>query len=73
MEDPRLPEITLYGELSTDHRDRVAPKKCFKDSLLKRSIGACHIDHHQWSTLAADRHTWRHIVHQAFLSFEDPS
>ena len=32
MEDHRLPKIVLYGELSTGHRDRGAPKKRYKDS-----------------------------------------
>ena len=68
MGDHRLPKIALYGELSTGHRDRGAPKKRYKDSL-KKSLGACHIDHRQWSTLAAD--TWRHIISQAVSSFED--
>ena len=54
MEDHRLPKITMYGELSTGHRDRGAPKKRYKD-CLKKSLSACHIDHRQWSTLAADR------------------
>jgi len=70
MEEHRLPKIALYGELSTGHRDRGAPKKRYKDSL-KKSLGACHIDHRQWSTLAADRQAWRHTVHQAVSSFED--
>ena len=54
MEDHRLPKIALYGELSTGNRDRGAPKKRYKDSL-KKSLSACHIDHQQWCTLAADR------------------
>lgn len=70
MEDHRLPKIALYGELSSGHRDRGAPKKRYKDSL-KKSLGVCHIDHHQWSTLAADRQAWRYTVHQAVSSFED--
>ena len=72
MDDHRLPKIALYGELFTGHRNRGAPKKRYKD-FLKKSLGACHIDHRQWSTLAADRVTWRHIIHQAVSSFEDPA
>ena len=64
MEDHRLPKIVLYGELSTGHRARGAPKKRFKDSL-KRSLTTCNIDHKQWSVLAADRVAWRHSIHQA--------
>ena len=70
MDDQRQPKIALYGELSNGHRDRGAPKKRYKDSL-KKSLGACHIDHRQWSILAADRDAWRRTVHQAVSSFED--
>ena len=70
MHDHRLPKIALYGKLSIGHRNRWAPMKGYKDSL-KKSLGACHIYHRQWSTLAADRVTWRHIIHQAVSSFED--
>ena len=70
MDDHRLPKTALYGEPSTGHRDRGAPKKRSKDSL-KKSLSASHIDHRQWSTLAADRVTWRQTIHQAVSSFED--
>ncbi len=70
MDDHRLPKIALYGELSTGHRDRGAPKKRYKD-CLKKSLGNCHIDHHQWPTLAADRVAWRSTIQQAVSSFED--
>ena len=69
MEDHRLPKIVLYGELSTGHRDRGAPKKRYKDSL-KKSFGSCGIDHRQWSTLASDRDAWRHTTNHAVSSFE---
>ena len=52
MEDHHLPKIVLYRELSTDHRDRGAPKKRYKDNLNK-SLGARHVDHRQWSNLTA--------------------
>ena len=70
MDVHRLPKIVLYGELSTGHRDRGAPKKRFKD-LLKKSLSDCHSDHRQWSVLAADREAWRHAVHQSVSSFEN--
>jgi len=69
MEDHRLPKITLYGELSSGHRDRGSPKKRYKDSLRK-SLGVCHIDCSQWFALAADGAAWRYTVHQAVSSFE---
>ena len=66
----RRPKVALYGELSTGYRDRGAPKKRFKDSF-KKTLGTCHIDHHQWSTLAADRQAWRCTIHQAVSTFEN--
>ena len=70
MEDHRLPKIALYGELSSGHRNIGAPKKRYKDTL-KKALGACDIDHHQWTTLAADRDTWRQTIHQAVSSVEE--
>ena len=67
VEDHRLPKIVMFGELSTGHRERGAPKKRFKDSL-KKSLTACNIDHR--SDLAADRVAWRHTIHQAAVQFE---
>ncbi|KAK2563730.1 hypothetical protein P5673_012716 [Acropora cervicornis] len=69
LEDHRLPKIVVFGELSSGHRDRGAPKKRYKDNL-KKSLIACNIDHRQWSNLAADRVAWRHIIHQAAAQFE---
>ena len=43
MEDHCLPKVVLYGELSTGHRDRGAPKKCYKD-CLRMCLNVCHID-----------------------------
>ena len=70
MEDHLLPKIALYGELSSDHRNIGAPKKRYKDTL-KKALGACDIDHHQWTTLAADRDTWRQTIHQAVSSVDE--
>ena len=69
LEDRRLPKIVMFGELSSGHRDRGAPKKRFKGNL-KKSLTACNIDHRQWSNLAADRVAWRHTIHQAAAQFE---
>ncbi|XP_069749915.1 uncharacterized protein [Narcine bancroftii] len=70
MEDHRLPKIVLYGELSTGHRDRDAPKKRYKD-CLKKSLGACHIDHRQWADIASNRASWRLTVRRTATSFEE--
>ena len=69
MEDHRLPKMVMFGELSTAHRERGAPKKRFKNSL-KKSLSTCNIDHKQWSDLAADRVAWHHTIHQAVAQFE---
>ena len=50
----RLLKKALYGKLSSSHRDRGAPSNRYKDSL-KKTIGTCHIDYHQWSILTTDR------------------
>ena len=44
MEDHCLPKIVMFGELSTGHPERGAPKKRFKDSL-KKLLTTCNIDH----------------------------
>ena len=69
MEDHRLPKIVLYGELSTGHTNRGAPKKRFKDTL-KRSLSVADIDHHEWSTLAENRSSWRNTITKAASRFE---
>ena len=69
MEDHRLPKTVLYGVLSSGYHNIETPEKQYKD-YLKKSLSACHIDHHQWSTAAADREAWRHTIHQAVSSFE---
>ena len=69
MEDHRLPKIVLYGELSTGHRERGAPKKRYKDGL-KKSLATCNIDHRGWSDMAKDRGAWRQTIHQAAKQFE---
>ncbi|XP_069798412.1 uncharacterized protein [Narcine bancroftii] len=70
MEDHRLPKIVLYGELSTGHHDRGAPKKRYED-CLKKSLGGCHIDHRQWADIASNCASWRLTVRRAATSFEE--
>ena len=69
MEDHSLPKIVIYGELSTGHRERGAPKRRFRDNLNK-SLTTCNIHLKQWSDLAADRVVWRYTIHQAAAQFE---
>ncbi|XP_076052873.1 uncharacterized protein LOC143032285 [Oratosquilla oratoria] len=62
MEDHRRTKIVLYGELSTGHRRRGAPKKRYKD-CFKKSLTEYHIDHQCWSGQAEDRGAWCHTIH----------
>ena len=66
----KVPKVVLYGELSTRHRDRGAPKKRYQ-VCLKKSLIVCHIDCQQWSDKAVDRDAWRHTVHKAASLFEE--
>ena len=68
----RFPKISLYGELSTGHRGRLAPKKGFKD-FLKKTLNTCYIDQHQWSTPAANLQAWGYTVHQVICTFVNSS
>ena len=58
IKDHRLPKIVFYGELSTGHRDEVAPRKRYKDTL-KRSLDTCNNDHRQWTTQATNRMSYQ--------------
>lgn len=70
MEYHRLPKILMYGKLSTGCHSRGSPKKQFKD-CLKKSFGACHIDHCQWFTLTENCDTWLLTTDHAVSSFEN--
>ena len=47
MENHCLPRIMVCGELFFGYCKGGAPKEWFKD-CLKKSISACHINHHWW-------------------------
>ena len=63
LEDHHLPKIVMFGELSSGHCDRGAPKKRFKDNLKKSLMDMGNMDHRHWSNLAADPVAWRHTIH----------
>ncbi|KAJ7403508.1 hypothetical protein WISP_150519 [Willisornis vidua] len=65
IEDHCLLKIVLCGELATD-----CHKKRYKDSL-KHYLSLGHIHCHQCSTLASNRDSWRHTIHDAAASFEN--
>ena len=64
-----LLRIALYGELSTEHRNRVASRKRQKGFLYKY-LCVCHIDHDKLLTIGASRKARRHTTHQAVSAFE---
>ena len=70
MGNHRQPKTALYSKLSTCDRNRGVPNQRFKDSV-KKTLGTCHIDHHQWSTLVANRQAWHRTVHQVVSTLED--
>ncbi|KAJ7419593.1 hypothetical protein WISP_52978 [Willisornis vidua] len=70
MEDHRHLKIALCGELASGCHKRGALKGRYKDSL-KQHLSLGHIDCYQWSTLAYNRDSWRHTVHDTAASFEN--
>ena len=55
MEDHCLPKTVRCGVLSSGYHNIKAPKKQYND-YLKKFLTACHVDHHQWSTLGLETH-----------------
>ena len=53
IEDFQIARIVLFGEPSVNYWDGRPPKKTYKNSL-KKQIGACHIGHQMWSTIAVN-------------------
>ena len=69
IENDRLLKLVINGELSTGHPDKGAPKGRYKGNL-KDSLGACHIDHRQWSNLSADLDAWRNTTRKDASTFK---
>ena len=69
MPDNRLPKQLFYGEISYGKRSRGGQKKRFKDNI-KSSLKAFNIDHESWEQSAADRSSWRSLIHGGSKSFE---
>ena len=65
MRNHHLPRIILCSKLYASLCNRGVPKKWFK-SCLKKSFGACHIDHYQWSTLAENHDMWHLTINYVF-------
>ena len=63
MEDGRIPEDILYGELASRRRSKGRPQLCYKD-VCKRDMKALDINTEPWEDLAADRMMWRSRLNQ---------
>ena len=70
MPDVRIPKQLLYGELFQGKRSISGQRKRFEDSL-KVSLTDFSIDTWTWENLAADRPTWRNLIHSAAHVAED--
>ena len=68
MDGHRFPNIALYGELSTGHRDGQSQKKRYKDCPTKSNT-ACYVDHLCWSDMTAVRDACRHSIFKV-IEFE---
>ena len=72
MDDGRIPEDLLYGELVQGKRSTDRPQLRFKD-VCKRDLKALDVNLTTWETVAADRTAWRQTVEKGLHSFEEAS
>ena len=70
MDDGRIPQDILYGELATGTRPIRRPNLRFKD-VCKRDLKAGNINLAVWEALAADRSHWRLAVKAATQACEE--
>ena len=63
MEDGRIPEDILNGELAYGRRSKGRPQLRYKD-VCKRDMKALDINTDSWEDLAADRMMWRSTLNQ---------
>ena len=70
MEDDRIPKDILYGELAVGKRPRGHPQLRYKD-VCKRDMRALEIDPKSWEDIAADRSSWRCLLHKQLKEGEE--
>ena len=58
LDESRLPQHILYGELGTGTRSQGGQRKRFKDNL-KSSLKSCGINLSSWEALSCNRSRWR--------------
>ena len=70
MEDGRIPKDILCGELAVGKRLRGRPQLRYKD-VCKRDMKALEIDLESWEYIAADRSSWRCLLHKQLKEGEE--
>ena len=66
----RIPKDILYGELVVGKRPRGRPQLRYKD-VCKRDLKALEIDPESWEDIAADRSSWRCLLHKQLKEGEE--
>ena len=66
----RIPKDILYGELAVGKRSCGRPKLRYKD-VCKRDMKALEIDPENWEDIAADRSSWRCLLHKQLKEGEE--
>ena len=69
LDESRLPQHILYGELVTGKRSQGGQRKRFKDNL-KSSLKSCGINLSSWEALFCNRSRWRSAVTKGIETFE---
>ena len=70
MDDDRLPEQLLYGELQRGRRQIHKPKKRFKD-VVQNNLKAISIDVEDWEKMTENRlSVWRKVIYDGCKGFE---
>ena len=69
MEDVRMLKAVFFSELQEGKRDCDAPRKRYKDQLM-RQLAKAGISHQSWQQEASDRDSWRSSMRKASCEFE---
>ena len=70
MKDGRIAKDIVYGEIAVGKRSRGRSKLGYKD-VCKRDMKALQIDPENWEDIAADRSSWRCLLHKQLIMKED--
>ena len=70
MNDSKLPNAVIYGELAKVKRLHGGQRLRYKD-VVKRHLKAAHIAVDTWKSLAQDRQQWRQVIHKGKSHIEE--